>query len=1151
MKFNTLRLTGFKSFVDPTELVLSAGLTGVVGPNGCGKSNLLEALRWVMGENRAKSMRGDGMEDVIFAGAETRPAKSFAEVALLLDNSDKQAPTQFNESETLEVSRRITRNAGSAFRVNGKEVRARDVRVLFADAATGSQSPSLVRQGQIGLLIAAKPQGRRKILEDAAGVSGLYERRREVETRLKAAEENLIRVDDVLSRLDSQIAGLRRQARQAERYGELTTAIKEAAAELVWLRYRVADAEALAAESAVQEATRAVATATTEESEAARVRNEAEDALPPLREEAAVAQAIHQRLIAKRDAIAAEEARARDTIERLERDAVRFADDLSREAELATDAGTAIEALEAERAEMRTSVIDPAALTAATAAVVQAEAAVTRAEANRDALAAKAAAGAAERDSAARLLKDAERALEEAQKRQTAHKARTADITTKLDAATEQLNTARENAQTAANADADAPERLAVAESHRAALEESESENRAAFATAKATHEALDSEFALLERSLAADERVSGGGVISRMRAAPGYELALAAALGDEASAGEESAFASTLRGWLALTVLSSPPGMGEPLTKHVGAPTALARRLGATSIVSQEDGPQAQTRLKPGQRLVSPEGDLWRWDGYFSGADLRGADPAALRLQRLNRRESLQREVSEAAAALTVAKQRRDDLATKLKDAREAEAAARSVVTRNKDTAATAARQLADAEADHARLAASSAQSLEDAARLEAAVTEAAARLAEAQTARERVGDPAALQQEAETSRQTLGTDRLALEAARATNARMRGEESRRTKRLVTIKSELDGWRKRATSADKRRMELSKRVKDAEAELGKAQSLPAKLAESRGGLDDEVRAAETRVGTSADALTTAETDLRAKVQTAIQAATALATAREGLARAEALSEGAAERKEAALATMREETNATPDELAERFADLRETAPDAVETRLLRARADRERLGAVNLRAKTEIEEATEERGSLGSEKEELEEAILKLRKGLAALNREGRERLLAAFTQVNAHFKGLFTHLFGGGEAELQLTESDDPLEAGLEIMCQPPGKRLQTLTLLSGGEQTLTAMALIFAVFLVNPAPVCVLDEVDAPLDDANVERFCDLLDEMTTRSDARFLIISHHALTMSRMNRLFGVTMVERGVSKLVSVDIGAAVKLVEAG
>ena len=1095
MKFDTLRLSGFKSFVDPTEMRLEPGLTGVVGPNGCGKSNLLEAMRWVMGEASAKSMRGEGMDDVIFAGAATRPPKNFAEVSLMIANDAGLAPAQFGEPDTLEVSRRITRDIGSAYRVNGKETRARDVRMLFADAASGAQSPALVRQGRIGELIAAKPQGRRRFLEEAAGVSGLYVRRREAELKLKAAEENLLRVDDVLMRLDQQIGSLRRQARQAQRYTTLTEQIEETAALLVWLRYAEADRDALAAQSALDEATRIVAAATTTALEAARKRDETAETLPPLREAAMVAQAVHQRAIAKRDGLDADAERARATLARLDTELARLSGDLEREGELSADATRALEDLEAERRTLEAASTESGLIEAAAAKAATAATAVGEAETALDGLAARAAAASAERAAAERAKREAETALTDAQERREDAAPRLRDLDAKIAEAETALADVRTANETAMAASADAPDRVTDAEANRRRLEEQEAESRKTLAGLRADRDALTSEAEALEKALAAENAGDmGAAIMTRMRAAPGYEAALAAALGEDASAPEHQGFSERARGWLALKLLGSPPA-GEPLSNYVDAPEALARRLAVTSVVSRDIGPEAQKDLKPGQHLVSPEGDLWRWDGFFIGAESRGADPAAKRLERLNRLDTVRDELAKAEAALADAVAAQDRLERTLADARLGENNARLDRQAVEDAAATAARRLADVAATLERLRAAQAQLSGEEARQAEAETRAAAALAEADTALSGIGDPTALREQADAARAALGVLRAYHGEAKNEHDELIAAERARAGRLDTIAREIDGWRERAGRAASRAEELRARSEAVQAEHATAKTAPDEIDALRDALVSELTEAEAKVTAANDALAAAERSAREASRADSDANAALSAAREGRARAEAMSESAAARKAETAAALREEAGAEPEEVAARFAELEDEATEhppvpEVEARLSKLKMDRERLGAVNLRAAIEIEEAETERAALGAERDDLEEAIAKLRKGLAALNREGRGRLLSAFERGEQAFLRLFTHLFGGGEAQLVLTESDDPLEAGLEIMCQPPGKRLQTLSLLSGGEQTLTALALIFAVFLANPAPICVLDEVDAPLDDANVD-------------------------------------------------------------
>ena len=348
MRFNKLRLNGFKSFVDPTDLLIADGLTGVVGPNGCGKSNLLEALRWVMGENRPTAMRGDGMEDVIFAGASTRPARNFAEVHVQIDNAERLAPAGFNDADHIDIVRRITRDAGSAYKLNGKDVRARDVQMLFADAATGAHSPALVRQGQIAELINAKPKNRRRVLEDAAGIAGLYQRRHEAELKLRAAEQNLARIDDVLEQLSGQITTLARQAKQAARYRAIGADLRAAEGLLLWLRWRDADETRLSTEEVLRAALADAARAEKDALAAAEARERAEEALPPFREEQAIAAAVLQRLYVERDSIDAEASRAAETVTSLEARIDQLTRDLDRETALNADAGDTIATLEQE-----------------------------------------------------------------------------------------------------------------------------------------------------------------------------------------------------------------------------------------------------------------------------------------------------------------------------------------------------------------------------------------------------------------------------------------------------------------------------------------------------------------------------------------------------------------------------------------------------------------------------------------------------------------------------------------------------------------------------------------------------------------------------------------------------------------------------------
>lgn len=1150
MRFTRLRLNGFKSFVDPTDLIIHEGLTGIVGPNGCGKSNLLEAMRWVMGENRPTAMRGGGMEDVIFAGAATRPARAFAEVALIIDNAERLAPAGFNDADQIEIVRRITRDAGSAYKANTRDVRARDVQMLFADASTGAHSPALVRQGQIAELISAKPKARRRILEEAAGISGLYARRHEAELRLTATEANLARVDDVLGALSEQIAALTRQARQAARYREIGEALRQAEGMLLYRRFREADLAVAEAERAMRERLVVLGQAEAAARAALATREGAEDALPPLREEEAIAGAVLQRLMVSRDALAGQEAQARAVIDTLRGRLAQLDQDAAREAALNRDAGEMIARLEWE-VEALTRAADgegdrlaEAAEAARAAGVVLAEA-----EAGLSRLTEDAARLAARHQSAQRMLSDTRVTLARAESEaaRAAGAAEAAD--TALTAAAEALAGADEAREAAVLLAEDTEAALAEAETARADTAAREADARAARSSAEGEAQALRSEVAALAR-LVQREAQAGHQVIDQLQVEPGYEAALGAALSDDLRAPEVAGDARS--GWVRLPPYDMAQGLPQgavPLAQWVQAPDVLARRLMQVGVVAREQGAALQAALRPGQRLVSVEGDLWRWDGFRAGAE-DAPQASAQRLRQLNRLVQLKRDLEDVASRAQGAQQAHEALTARLEQLGAAERMAREARRAADARVAEVNRAFARAEAE---------QSIAGG-RLEAARLALARFTDEADEARARLDEAAAMaddlpvldevRAELEAARVTVEGARLAMIARRSAHDELRREAEARTKRRQEVARDLSGWRHRLETAERRAVELADRRAATEDDLHEAMAAPEDIAIKREEMDDAIATATTRRTRAVEVLAAADAALRSAQGAEREAERMAGEAREGRARAEARVDAAREGRAAAGLRIREVADMTVEQLLSSLKSDPDAMPDAdtLETEVARLKRQREALGAVNLRAEEDLAAVGTEHDTLASEKTDLEEAVKRLRAGIAGLNREGRERLLTAFEQVNGSFGTLFTTLFGGGEARLVLVESDDPLEAGLEIMCQPPGKKLSTLSLLSGGEQTLTAMALIFAVFLANPAPICVLDEVDAPLDDANVTRFCDLLDEMTRRTDTRFLIITHHAVTMARMDRLFGVTMAEQGVSQLVSVDLKRAEALV---
>ncbi|GFE65007.1 chromosome segregation protein SMC [Litoreibacter roseus] len=1150
MRFSKLRLNGFKSFVDPTELIIADGLTGVVGPNGCGKSNLLEALRWVMGETRAKAMRGGGMEDVIFAGAASRPARNFAEVSLTIDNTERLAPAGFNDLDSLDIIRRITRDAGSAYKANGKDVRARDVQMLFADASTGAHSPALVRQGQISELINARPKARRRILEEAAGISGLYQRRHEAELKLNGAETNLARVDDVLEQLAQQLAQLARQAKQAARYREIGEALRHSEGLLLYRRWKEADSARAAASADLTERTKLAAQSEAQAREATKLRETQEGALPPMREEEAIAAAVLQRLQVQRDTLDGQERQAEQTIQTLTARIEQLANDIARETSLNNDAGETIARLDWEAGEIgklsegHANRLDDAATEARESATILQNRETELSEQTEDM-----ARLAARHQSAHRLLDDATKTLT----RYTSEAEKAGAAVVAAQTATSQADAALIAAQSKlseATAKADAADKaLADADAARTETQAREADARAARSEADGEANALRAEASALARLVERDT-AEGGQLLDQVQVKSGYEKALGAALADDLRAPQIEADETT--GWARLPGYPKPQSLPDgvhALTSYVTIPDVLARRMSQVGLVDASDGARLQEHLAPGQRLVSAEGDLWRWDGFRTGAE-DAPSAAALRLQQLNRLETLKQSLEQATAKADGARQAHEFLTKELAALTQADREARDARKRADQEMADASRALSRAEGDKS-IAEGKVESLQLAVtRYEEEAMAAREQLREAEKGITDLGDLDAARAQVEDIKMTVEAARMTMMSKRSAHDELHREGEARLKRSQEITKEVSGWKHRLETAEKRIGELEERKAASEIELKGASAAPSEIAAKRDELVGAIEEAEGRRRTAADALAAAETILREAVQTERDAERNASEAREARARSEALADAAKETVVYAVERIREEQETTPDALLERLDTDPEQMPTAetIENDVNRLKRQRDALGAVNLRAEEDAREVQEEHDTLANEKIDLEAAIGKLRTGIASLNKEGRERLLTAFEQVNGSFGTLFKHLFGGGEAKLVMVESDDPLEAGLEIMCQPPGKKLSTLSLLSGGEQTLTALALIFAVFLANPAPICVLDEVDAPLDDANVTRFCDLLDEMTRRTDTRFLIITHHAVTMARMDRLFGVTMGELGVSQLVSVDLKKAEALV---
>ncbi|TCP93632.1 condensin subunit Smc [Sphingomonas sp. PP-CE-1A-559] len=1125
MQIKRLRITGFKSFVDPADLRIEPGLTGVVGPNGCGKSNLLEALRWTMGEASAKSLRGAGMEDVIFAGTATRPPRDFAEVSILAEIAGDER----------EIVRRIERGAGSAYRIDGRDVRAKDVGLLFADAATGAHSPALVSQGKIGAVIAAKPADRRAMLEEAAGIAGLHVRRKDAEGKLRATEANLAKLDEIISDQDARAATLKRQARAAERYRLISAQIRVAEARTLFARWREAAtaADAAKAEASAAE-TRVHATAEAERAAAAN-QHRAIEAVSTARTAALAARDLVGDLAHRLAALKTEKASVERRIADLTDARARIADDRAREGSLASDAAAALARLADEAKALDAAIAD------ATAAIPDLDAALAETERRaRDAEVALAQALATQARDAAEV-RVASAALAAARTRADRADRDAAQIAAALRALGDPAPLAAER-ETAAEARRAA---TAAAESARQAIAQADTDEATATsardaaettrATARADLAAIDSEVTALTK---ATQRSGRDRLLDHVSANTGYERALAAALGDDLDTG--------LDAWAGAEPREDDPAApagAEPLAKHVDAPPALARRLAQVFVVDTD----GQQHLAVGQRIVTRDGQLRRWDGFTATGT--GA-AAAERLVRRNRLAALQAARPAAAKALDDAERTRAAIDERIAQARGQLQTARAALQRAETAARDAIRQEDRAAAALERLATQRADLDVRAHRIADDVADSHADRTRAEAAMAAVPDGTANARQVATLQYDAERARTAVAQARADRTTLDRSIATHRERLSAAQADTRSWRARAGEAAKRIAAMDSRETTLGADLAAIAARPTTLDAEIETLDAEHQDARATADTLLATERTAETAARTADDAHRAATEALAVAREARAGAIARVENHEARRLdlGRLSGERFQCPAPvlPERLGFAVADVRAPAEEsATHDRLT---TDRERIGPVNLVAEAELAELEESARGNAVERDELGQAVNRLRGSIGTLNREGRQRLLAAFEAVNGHFQRLFTTLFDGGAAHLELIDSNDPLEAGLEIMAQPPGKRLQSLTLLSGGEQALTAVALIFGLFLTNPAPICVLDEVDAPLDDANIERFCDLLDRMSRDTDTRYLVVTHNAVTMSRMHRLFGVTMIERGVSRLVSVDLQAATGLI---
>ncbi|MGH1378317.1 MAG: chromosome segregation protein SMC [Alphaproteobacteria bacterium] len=1148
IQFASLRLSGFKSFVDKTELDIEPGLNGIVGPNGCGKSNLVEALRWVMGESSAKRMRGSGMEDVIFSGTDRRSARNFAEVSLLLNNTTRTAPSPYNNSDDIEVIRKIERDKGSGYKINGKNARARDVQMLFADTVTGSNSPSLVSQGHVTRMINAKPQDRRLILEESAGIAGLYARRHEAELRLKATDTNLTRVDDIVGSMETRLGYLKRQAKQASKYKNISAQIRQFELIITYLEWQNIINKKKEILSAFSESESLVAENLGTVTQLTKTQNTQSQDLPSLRKTESELSAKLQkhkldfeRLENESDRHAKDLSETKSHIHQANIDAQREEQTLEESSKLLETAQNDYEALLKEQES------DPETQEKLQNTKNNIQEKVEELENRFTSLKESAAESRAREESLENQIKRHNSQLttlsqrkdkaqeqmdglvidDESRKTISQLEEKTADLENKLQEFKNQTDDARDNISSADD----------MVESARSSASNIEKQ-----------YTEYTAEISVLEQFFQSDEDQKFSPILDSIITETGFEKALSRALGDSLMASVDSDAPTNWRILEANIELPKLPDGISPLLPHVDAPKELHATLSQIGFVKdKETGDQFSNLLTNGQSLVSEDGYYWRWDGYH--VQSHATDRHSLYLEQKNKLLELETHREKISDKLNSAKVTLSHAVSKQNDAKDIY---ENILTNIKDTEKTlkelrpALQKIKDKnlriESDKKRYEFQIQSISEDIASLKETLEKDQASLISITSNKDNGDHSEAIINEV---RETLNTAKGQYqEATRDLDLCVQEQRTRRA-RIQAIAEERISLKNRTIRATDHLKTLNNRIDTLNDKLSSLNETPDSLENNREDLLSIISKVEKEKDEATEQLVKCEEEINATNKALKQAEGILGKAREERAANQAMLHATNQQLETLEISIEEKLNIKPQELrSHAAADLAKYQISDLENlkrEKERLNSQRDSIGAVNLRAEEETNDLEKELTTLLNEKNDLIQAIEELRGAINKINKEARERLNVAFDHVNAHFQRLFVRLFGGGKAHLELISSEDPLGAGLEIFAQPPGKALQSLSLLSGGEQTLTSIALIFAMFLTNPSPICVLDEIDAPLDDANVDRVCDLLDEIAERGETRFLVITHHRLSMARMNRLYGVTMSEKGVSQLVSVDL----------
>ena len=1152
LNITKLRLNGFKSFVDPTEFEILPGLTGVVGPNGCGKSNLLDALRWVMGENRPTSMRGDGMDDVIFGGTSLRPARSYAEVNLQIENFDSDIlPINTSES-TIEIVRRINFESGSTYRIEGKEILAREVRLLFADYSSGSNSPSLVRQGQISNLINENPKSRKRILEEAAGISGLYHRRHESELKLNASENNLERINDILSKLEEQLKALKKQAKQAEDYRLLGEKIRKQESLLLFVRWENKHSEFNNSKHELD----SILKKRTDHEKILRnlieVKEQKENLLPKIREQQAADQIATNQLKSKKTNIDEKHKNALSRVNELNQRISELENDYIRENELILDAESVLKKSANEKNSILNNQSDLTNKIKSTKedldlSIID----FNKIEKEYEVEANNFAASLAKKNNLETNFEVNKKSLKQVEEKITKVKDDKSKVSLRKEEIDNELINIRNELELSEKAIDKKSSMLDKTEDEVQTLRADLLNSEEKLSEERSKLLAIKSEIKTLEEFLS-EQEIFEDAIINQIEISKDFEIVFSVILNDDLNYPPQSSDRKS--GWHysenEKQSYSFPEGV-KVLADLVKHPVELNKRLKNVGIVNSKDGYLLHSKLKNGQSLVSMDGDFWRWDGFSTtSADVNTSNTQKVKnLNRLQNLKVLQKEI-EKKVFIQSGHKTDQELVIKQK-IEERDNLKKEYISKEKrlnELKSNLSKLEAEFEINSAQI-----ESLDNNyLNLNEDYNKLIKNIEEIKNLDNQEIDYQVEEKNINLKKKTLEDFRNKNLDRRLVLEDLTSQLNFYKNRLVQLDKELEDWSIRKKRSVDRQDNILSRKNELELFLETAQLEPEKIENDILNLNKKITEAEKKCSISTDALVNAEKKLRDALFKEKEAFKIAEDLKEKYVRAEVSIETTKDNLNELASLLEAETGHSPKDFQDKYIDqlTNKLSIDIIEKNLDQLTRKRNFIGPVNLRAEEDEKEINAEYSELLNQKEDLEVAVKKLRNAISNLNKEGREKLLKAFDEVNKNFKTLFNNLFGGGQSNLLLVESDDPLEAGLEIMCQPPGKKLSNLALLSGGEQTLAAISLIFAVFMVKPSPICVLDEVDAPLDDANIVRFCNLLDNMNSRTDTRFIIITHNPITMSKMNRLYGVTMAEKGVSQLVSVDLDKAEKLVVA-